>query len=192
MMIREDESRLRGGAIAMCLLLGLLCGCKRGEPGIPLTAPFDNEAVVGRVTATWSRSDEQRSFAEGVRLAEPEVRYRYRVTASNQLADKLFVRLGDFTLVGRSGLRAGSDSRGVECVLAAGQAEPVLQGDVWVSAKATGDIRGFDAAHLAVPLSDVGRGMYRSWLLQGRPDQGPQVDAEIATYAAAPACSAVR
>jgi hypothetical protein len=180
---------IRSSLIAHCsLLLVLTAGCNRDGGKIILNPPFDGKAKVGEVTATWQATGEERAFAEGRKLATPEVRLQYRVDLRNRLADKMFLRLADFRLTNKSGAELGKDTARVECVLAVGDSSGVLRGDVWVPKDSADDVDGFGLTHLAIPLSEIGQGHYREWMLQGRKGDAASVDAEIAGYAAAPAC----
>lgn len=173
--------------VAYALLIGLLVSCSHDDT-IKLAAPFNDRTVVGDVSAVWSNTGEERGFAAGDRLAEPDVRFSYRVDVHNRLGDKLFVRLGEFQLVGENGLPLATDPVRVECALADGATRGVLAGDIWVAKHATGMVKAFRVSHFAVPLSDRGRALYREWQLQGRPGAAAEIDAEIARYAAMPPC----
>lgn len=165
-----------------------LVACSSDGDAVKLVAPFNERTVLGEVTAVWKSTGEERGFAAGARLKEPQARLRYRADVRNRLGDKLFIRLGTFQLVDDAGLEIGSDSASVECTLATGASQAVLAGDVWVPKQAVGKVRGFHLEHFAVPLNDRGRALYREWLLQGRPADTAAIDAEIARYAAAPPC----
>ncbi len=144
---------------------------------------------MGRTSATWTVTDEQRAFADATRLDEPEIRVRYRLDVESDLQDKVFVRLTGFTFVDEDGLALGSDAGEAACTLAPGKTEAVLSGDVWLERAASARISDFRVADHAVPLSDPGRALYREWQLQGRPGAAAEIDGEIARYAAAPPCS---
>jgi hypothetical protein len=181
---------MKAAGVAGWLLLALAAGCSRGdEVGIPLTAPFDRQRVVGSVTAEWKATDEERAFADGRRLEEPEVRVRYRVDVRNDLEDKVFVRLDAFTLVDTDGLTLGADRAEVACTLGTGAIEGVLAGDVWLPKRALERVQTFRVGHLAVPLSERGRSLYREWRMAGQSGAEAAVDAEITGYGAAPACT---
>jgi len=178
-------------ALASVILVAVsAAGCSRDHNAIALTAPFNESTKIGEVTATWENAGDERSFADAARLAEPEVRFRFRVDARNKLDDPLFVRLGSFQLVDAAGLTLGTATGEVVCALGAGTTEGVLSGDVWVRKKAANNVGGFRVSHFAVPLSERGRSLYREWLLQGRTQDAAQIDAEIARYASAPPCVA--
>lgn len=167
-----------------------LAACARDTTTEPLVAPFNERTILGEVSAVWSNTSEERGFAGGTRLQEPEIRFQYRVDVRNRLGDKLFVRPGDFQLVDEHGLALGSDGASVECSLGSGATQAILTGDVWVRKRAVSKVRTFRIARFAVPLNERGRGLYREWLLQGRPGAAAAIDAEIARYAAAPPCPA--
>ena len=173
--------------VAAVALGGLLASCSHDDT-IKLAAPFNENTIVGEVSAVWNNTAEERGFAGGDRLKEPEVRFRYRLDVRNKLGDKLFVRLGGFELVGENALPLGSDQASVQCVLGTGATPAILEGDAWIPKRIAGSVKAFQVSHLAVPLSDRGRALYREWLLQGRPGAAAEVDAEIGRYAAAPAC----
>jgi hypothetical protein len=178
-----------GRAVGLALLLlGPLAGCGRNRNTVRLVAPFDQDVTLGEVTATWDKSGEERAFAGGTRLREPEVRFQYRLDVRNRLGDKLFVRLARFQLVGPNGLGLATDPASVECTLSAGNARAILSGEVWIPKSKAEQARGFQVMHFAVPLNERGRALYREWLLQGRPQRSGDVDSEIARYAAAPPC----
>jgi hypothetical protein len=170
------------------LLAVVFASCSRDGNRVILTPPFNDRTAIGEATARWENAGEERFFAGDRKLDEPQVRLRYRVDATNRLEDKLFVRLGDFRLVGKAGGEIARDGTRVECILGNGQTRGVLSGDVWVTAHAAGDIHGFGITHFAVPLSNRGRALYREWVLQGRKMDAAAVDAEIAAYAVAPDC----
>ena len=176
--------------IAGMWMLIALSGCSRDTHTMPLAAPFDARTTLGEVHATWKNSGEERAFAQAVRLKEPEVRFQYRVDVDNRSGDKLFVRLGDFQLLGPDGLEVGKDTVRIDCTLAAGKAPGVLAGEVWVPRAHADKIGGFRATAFAVPLGERGRTRYRDWLLRGQPDNTAEVDAELARYAAATECTA--
>ena len=173
--------------VAAVALGGLLASCSHDDT-IKLAAPFNENTIVGEVSAVWSNTAAERGFAGGDRLKEPEVRFRYRLDVRSKLGDKLFVRLGGFELVGENGLPLGSDQTNVECIVGSGATPAILQGDVWIPKRVAGSVKAFRVSHLAIPLSDRGRALYREWLLQGRPGAAAEIDAEIARHAAAPAC----
>lgn len=180
----------RSSLIAHCslLLLAVAAGCNRDEGKVILNPPFDAKAKVGEVTATWQATGEERAFADGRKLAAPQVRLQYQVNVRNRLSDKMFVRLSDLRLTNKSGVELGKDAAHVECVLRVGDSPGVLRGEVWVAKDAAGDVSGFALTHFVVPLSEIGQGHYREWMLQGRKGDAASVDAEITGYAAAPAC----
>lgn len=180
---------LRSTLIAHCsALLLVAAACNRDAGKVILTPPFDGKAKVGEVTATWQGTGEERAFADGRKLAAPQVRMQYRVSVRNRLADKMFVRLSEFRLLDDGGIELGRDAARVDCVLAVGDSAGVLAGDVWIAKEAADDVRNFGVTHFAVPLSEIGQGHYREWMLQGRKGDAASVDAEIAGYAGAPAC----
>ena len=172
------------------LAMVLVAGCSRDRNAVMLTAPFNDSTKIGQLTAVWEDAGDERAFAGGTRLAEPEVRFRFRVDAQNRLGDRLFVRLGNFQLVDATGLGLAAADASIACALSAGTTEGVLSGDVWVPKRTAKNVAGFRISHFAVPLSDRGRSLYREWLLQGRAQDAAQIDSEIGRYAAAPPCLA--
>jgi hypothetical protein len=175
--------------IAHCsVLLLAVAGCNRDEGKVILKPPFDAKAKVGEVTATWQATGEERAFAEGRKLPAPQVRLQYQVNVQNRLSEKMFVRLSDFRLTDKSGVELGKDAARADCVLRVGDSNGVLRGEVWVSKDAADDVSEFAINHFVVPLSEIGLGHYREWVLQGRKGDEASVDAEIVSYAAAPAC----
>jgi hypothetical protein len=170
-------------------LLLVSSGCSDKNKVI-LTPPFDGHAKIGEVTASWQTTGEERAFAEGRKLETPEVRFQYRIDVRNRLEDKMFVRLSEFRLMNAGGGELAKDVRRVDCILSVGDSSGVIRGEVWVAKDAADDISGFGITHFSVPLGEIGRGHYREWALQGRTGDAATVDAEIAGYAAAPACPA--
>jgi hypothetical protein len=175
------------------LVLGLalalsLAACRHREEGLAVVAPFDVRKELAYLTAQWTQSPEERAFAEGFRLKEPEVRFLFRVRAHNVMRDKLYVRLDTFQLVDAQGQELGRSTAQTACTLAAGETTEVLSGDVWVDRTRAAGVRDFRLARQGVPLNDLGRELMRTWLLQGRTGREAEVDAELERYAAAPAC----
>lgn len=166
----------------------LLAGCWGDSDGMYVTAPFNHETELAELSATWQESDEERAFAEGSRLERPQVRFQYRVDVHNLLDDKLYLQLGKLELLDDSRLSMGAATEEVRCVLGAGKKEAILEGSVWVPKDSARKVKAFRVDRLGVPLSERGRAMYREWLLQGRPEDGAAIDAEIVAYAAAPPC----
>jgi len=167
----------------------LTTGCSRDAHTLPLSAPY-NDDTVGVLSATWTNSGEERAFSGGARLKEPEVRFRYRLDARNDGKDKLYLRLSDVTFADSDGLALGSDPARIACTLNAGQTDGILAGDIWVPKAAAEKVHGVRVSRVAVPLGTAEVTRYRAWLLQGRPNETAQVDAEIAALAAAPTCGA--
>lgn len=172
--------------IALALALGL--GCSRDGDSVRVVAPFNAESKIGEVTAVWQNTGEERAFADGTRLPEPQVRFQYRAEVHNRLHDKVFVRLTNFQLTDAQGLALATSPATVACALAGDATVAALAGELWVPNNRVDVVRGFGVSPFAVPLSERGRALYREWLLQGRTDKAAAVDAEIAGYAAAPAC----
>jgi hypothetical protein len=172
----------------VCLLLASPLGCSRDSGGVLLTAPFNDRTEIGRVTAVWKNAGEARAFADGVRLAEPEVRFQYRVDVKNDMEHPVFVRLGGFELLSKDGLALGRDDSGVECTVGSRGAEGALSGSVWIPKRSADKVGSFRISHFAVPLNDRGRALYREFLLSTRPGEARAIDAEIAAYAAARGC----
>jgi hypothetical protein len=137
----------------------------------------------------WRNTGEERTFALASRLDETEVRFQYRVDVHNRLDAKLYLQLGKLELLDDDRLSLGSAADEVKCTLGPGKTEALLQGSVWVTKRSAAKVTGFRVYHFGVPLSDRGRAMYREWLLQGRPEEGAAIDAELARYASAPPCS---
>ncbi len=182
--------RTRVRSLTIFLLAAVSLACSRDRSTVVVTAPFNDSTKIGELTAVWNDSGEERAFANAQRLDTPEVRFRFRVDARNRLDDGMFVRLGNFQLVDRSGLTIAASDQRAECILNAGTTEGVLSGEVWVPKTAVNDVAGFRVAQFGVPLSERGRSLYREWLLQERAHEPAQADAEIAGYLAAPACVA--
>jgi hypothetical protein len=179
-----------GGRFAAAALVALAFGCWRDSNGVVLSAPFNDATEIGRVTAVWKNTGEQRSFAGGTRLKAAEVRFQYRVDVKNELDEPLYVRLGAFELVGEDGLSLGRDETVRRCAVAASAEEAVLEGSVWVAQSAAKQVESFRLRRFAVPLSERGRALYREWLLQRRPGQQARIDATLAAHARAPGCTA--
>jgi hypothetical protein len=188
---RSAPAVIRYGVFLVLPLALSLAGCSRRSDEIRLTAPFNEETEVGEVTAVWRASGEERTFAGGARLKEPQVELRYRVDVRNRLEDPLFVRLGSFELLDEDGLALGDDRKSVECASRPGLNAATLSGSVWVAKRDAQRIRAFRVRHFAVPLSERGRALYREYLLERRPGEEAKIDAELNGYAAAPPCSDV-
>ena len=178
--------------VRWCRLLpvALLLACSGDPNRVVLAAPFDARAKLAEVTAVWTNTGEERTFAEAARVEEREVRFQYRVNARNRMQDRLYVRLGGFQLAAADGLVLGQDRAGIECTLDTGTTEGVLTGSVWLPKSKVEKVRRFRVSHFAVPLNERGRALYREWLLKKRPEQRAAIDAEIAAYTAAPPCAA--
>jgi hypothetical protein len=175
--------------LVLLLMVMVACAaCSRDGSKVLLTPPFNDNTKVGEVTARWDDSGEERSFADGRKLEEPETRLRYRVDVRNRLEDKLFVRLSDFRLVAEGGAELGKSAGQIECVLSVGESTGVLSGDVWMTKRAVRSITGFGVTHYSLPLSERGQALYREWALQGRKGDAPTIDAEIQKYSSAPPC----
>ena len=101
---------MRGTRTCAALVAALLTtlGCTHEADRHEMTAPFDSARIMGRTSATWTVTDEQRAFADATRLDEPEIRVRYRLDVESDLQDKVFVRLKEFTFVDEDGLALGS------------------------------------------------------------------------------------
>jgi len=179
--------------VLCCLTSGALilafAGCSRDSHTLPMVPPYTDDAE-GVITASWNNIGEERAFSGGARLKEPEVRFRYRLDARNDSDEKLFARLAEMQLVDRQGLALASDPARIECTLNSGETPGVLVGELWVPKSNAEAVHGFHVSRFAVPLGTRGVERYREWLLQGRPSQTAQVDAEIAQLAAAPPCAA--
>jgi hypothetical protein len=187
--LKRSVAILRTSLGLLFLLMALPTGCSRDAHTLPLSAPYADETL-GALTATWTNTGDQRAFSGGARLKEPEVRFRYRLDARNDCGDKMYLRLGDVTLVDSEGLSLGSDPTSIECTLSAGESEGVRTGEVWVPATVASNVQGLRAARVAVPLGTRQVARYRQWLLEGRPGETAQVEAQIAQLAAAPPCGA--
>jgi hypothetical protein len=182
----DPWGRSKLSVVAMVVLAS--AACSREANKVVLTPPFDEQAKIGEITAQWEATAEERAFADGRKLDEVQVRVHYRVDALNRLQDKLFVRLGDFRLLNESGIELGKDTGRIECALSAGQSNGVLSGDVWLSSRAVKNVGGFGITHLAVPLSERGRALYREWALKERAAEASTVDVDIQRFAAAGSC----
>lgn len=180
--------RQRIVTLAASGMLIVLAACRRTPEGLPLLAPGDDTRL-GTVSATWQATEDERGFANAVRLDEPEVRFRYRVDAHNGVGDKLFVRLDRFELVDAAGLMVAAADGTVECTLGSGMTEGALAGDVWVRKRDTGRVKDFRIRRFAAALDEDGRAHYRTWLLQGRPGEEAAIDQEITRQASAPPCA---
>jgi hypothetical protein len=170
------------------VLLLPLAACSRDSGGVVLTAPFNDATEIGRVTAKWENTGEERAFADASRLKEPEVRFQYGVDVTNDMDHTMFVRLGGFQLLSKEGLELGRDDAKVECTLGTRGAQGVLSGSVWIPKGSADRVASFQIGHFAVPLNDRGRALYRESLLATRPGEAQAIDAEIAAYAAAKGC----
>lgn len=178
---------MRIATVAAAGMLVLLAACRRTPDGLPLAAPGD-DARLGTVSATWRPTEDERGFANAVRLDEPEVRFRYRVDMHNGVDEKLFVRLERFELVDAAGLTVAAADSTVECTLGPGTTEGALAGDVWIRKRDTDRVRDFRIRRFAAALGEDGRARYRAWLLKGRPGEEAAIDGEIARQAGAPPC----
>lgn len=176
-----------GFVVGVFAALFVACSRDRGE--VVLLAPYDDGEKLGAVHATWDNTGEQRGFAGGDRLAEPEVRFRYRVDARNRGDDKVFLRLAAAELLDDSGLPLGRAGEQVECLLASGETRGILSGEIWIPASKVKGVRSLHVRHFAAPLGGRGVKRYREWLLQGRADDAARVDAEIAQQAGVQACA---
>ena len=174
--------------VVAAAMLVVLATCRRTPDGLPLPAAGD-DARLGTVSATWQATEDERGFANAVRLDEPEVRFRYRVDVHNGVDEKLFVRLERFELVDASGLVVAAADGTVECTLGSGTTEGALVGDVWVRKRDTGRVQDFRVRRFAAALDEDGRARYRAWLLQGRPGEEAAIDREITRQAAAQPCA---
>jgi hypothetical protein len=163
----------------LVLLLGCL-GCSRAEQTIGLKAAFSDETVVGELRPIWTASGEERDSPTG-----RERRMTLRVDAVNRLSDPVYLRLSNLRLSAGKGPIAPSTA--TACTLPPGRTEKIVQIDAWVPVGAD-EHPTIAVDYLAVPLSERGRAFYREFLLQQRPSDAAAIDAEIATYAAAPPC----
>lgn len=191
---RPRRSARAGFGLAAGLAAAILGGtlaARCSPPGTtsPLTAAFDDGRRVGSTTAVWERTGDERGFAGGARLAEPEIRFRYRVDVTNRTDDKVFVRLSDVALTTDNGLPLVTDSVRRECVLGPGDTPGVLTGEIWVPKGKVDTVAGLNLSRFAAPLGERDLPPYRAWLLQGRPGNEAAVNTEIAAQAAAPPCA---
>ena len=147
------------------LLVPLLSGCRKAEPGEPLLAAFSSQSVVGRLNATWTKD-------------------AYAVKVANRLAEPLYVRLSGFRLLAGDRVVAQAE-QSAACVVNGGDEATVLLGQF----HAAPDADGFEVDRFAVPLSERGRAFYREFALQKRPGDAAAIDTEIASFAAARPCS---
>jgi len=171
--------------LGMAPLVLLCASCTRSEGTVELLAPFSDDTVVGQITASWRDVGDGRG---GGAAGAGEREVTFRIDATNRLAEPLYVRLRDFRLVAADGTAATSTAS-ADCALAPGATPAVLSGTLSLPAQA-GAIRGFRLDHFALPLSERGRAFYREFLLEQRPGQAAAIDAELAAYAATPACRA--
>jgi hypothetical protein len=169
-------------------LAALLAACSRDQGTVSLVPPYDDGDKLGTVHATWDNTGEERGFAAGTRLKEPEVRFRYRLDVRNRSDDKLFLRLENPEFVDDNGLAVGQAPAKVECTLQTGESKDVLTGELWVPKSAAPSVRSLRVSRFAVALGERPLRRYREWLLRGRPNEAAQIDAEIAIQAAVPAC----
>jgi hypothetical protein len=183
--MKKGDSLLRGAVV----LLGIALGCSRDSREVLLTAPFNDDTEIGRATAVWQSTGEERAFAGGARLKEPEIRFQYRVDVKNEMEHPIFVRLGGFELLSEDGLALGRDDASIECTVGSRGAQGVLSGSVWVAKHAASKIGRFRLGHFAVPLNERGRALYREFLLTTRPGEAQAIEAELAGYAAAKGCA---
>lgn len=170
----------------VALLTALTCtasmmaiGCHRAEQGVFINAPFNEETRIATVEAQWQPTA---AAGEGETL-------HFEVRVSNKLADRLFVRLGNFTLTDAGGavLAHVADER--SCVLPASGAAIVLSGEVAVPRGAAARVAEFAVDRFGVPLSPRGRSIYREFLLQEERASEAQIDADMAAYMQSPPCS---
>lgn len=166
----------------MLILLAVSAGCTRSQQTIDLKAAFSDDTIVGRLEATWSAAQGERT--EG-HVAQRAV--TVRVDAVNLLADRLYLRLGGLRLIGPHDATA-LDELHRECAIPAHATSTVLQATAWLPAADASAIRGIAVAQLAVPLSERGRAFYREFLLRQRGGPAAAIDAELDRYAAAPPC----
>jgi hypothetical protein len=169
------------------VLLVLICAaCTRSNRPIELKPAFSDDTVVGELRPSWSVTSDERGNGNGL-----ERRVAVRVDAVNQLSDKLYVRLTKLRLVGPNGPIRIDDAT-VACALASGETPALLQGSSWIPTADIDRLRALQVDQFTVPLSQRGRAFYREFLLMQRPSDSVAIDAEIATYAAAPACAAAK
>lgn len=178
----------RPARFVVVVFLVSLLACSRDSGGVLLTPPFNDATEIGRVTAVWENTGEERAFADATRLKEPEVRFQYRVDVKNDMDHPMFVRLGGFQLLSKEGLEVGRENSNVECIVGTRGAQGALSGSVWVAKHSADRVGSFQIGHVAVPLNDRGRALYREFLLSTRPEEAQAIDAEIAGYAAAKGC----
>jgi hypothetical protein len=170
-------SAVRFWAGLMTALL-IVAGCARSKTTIDLLPPFSDDTVVGQLAITWSVGS---APAEG-----RDCEVTFRVDASNRLADRLYLRLRDARVVGQD-VHAATPA-GIQCALAPGATTGVLVGGASMPCAEANRVRDLQVDHLVIPLSQRGQSFYREFLLRQRPADGAAIDAEIAVYAAAPAC----
>lgn len=159
--------------LAFLALLLVGTSCRRGEERVFVTAPFNDATRLGRVEAQWAPT------AGGL---------HFEVRVENRLADRLFVRLGDFTLLDRELQPLVRSTETGACVLAPKSTGLVLRGDIVLARAEVARVSSFDVTRFGVPLSERGRGIYREFVLQQRVRTPAEVDEEIAGYVAAPPC----
>ena len=172
-----------GRWVALLVLLAA-AGCKRSSGSIDLMPPFSDDTVVGQLTATWVDTGRERtSDTQGSRQHQVSV----RIDARNRLSDPLYIRLRNLRLIATGGPVAAPEATAA-CTLAPGITTGVVKGRVWLPASEADSVRSFEIDHVAVPLSERGRAFYREFLLRQRPNDAAAIDAELAAFAAAPAC----
>src|SRR6185369_8589644 len=142
---------MRTAIAAAAATMLVVAACHREPDGLPLAAPGD-DARLGTVTATWKATEDERGFADAVRLDEPQVRFRYRVDVHNRGGKKLFVRLDRFELLDGTGLALATADGSRECTLGSGTAEGALAGDVWVRKRDADRVQGFRLRRFAAAL----------------------------------------
>ena len=165
------------------VLMLLTCtACSRSNRPIELKPAFSDDTIVGELRPSWSVTSDERGTGNSL-----ERRVAVRFDAVNRLSDPLYVRLTKVRLVGPKGpIRL--DDASVACALAPGETHGLLQSSVWMPAADVDSLRALQIDQFTVPLSERGRAFYREFLLLQRPSDAVAIDAEIATYAAAPAC----
>lgn len=166
---------------ALVCTAALSAGCHRPEHGVFITAPFNDETKIAKVEARWQP-------AEGAPASESEMLH-FEVRVTNTLADRLFVRLGKFTLTDATGAVLASVAEERGCIVPASAEAVVLSGEVALPRGAAARVADFNVNRFGAPLSERGRSIYREFLLQSEKYSEAQVDAEIAAYMQSEPCS---
>jgi len=172
------------GHLAWLSLLGaaLACGtgCHRGSQALFVTAPFNDETRIAKVTAQWQIAPATPGDGETVHV---------EVRVENQLADRLYVKLEGLELVDARGAAVVSSDAARACVLGGQETANVLSLDLRLARGSGERVSGFGVERFGAPLSERGRGIYREFLIQTEGRTPEEADAELNRYSAAGPCS---